>query len=53
MVLADGFPCNGKTFPSLSKVAFAMLRAAWFTHGDAVLDDVHLALRVPIVASRS
>jgi hypothetical protein len=27
MVLADGFPCNGKTFPSLSKVAFAMLRA--------------------------
>src|ERR1700730_3147404 len=46
MVLADGFPCNGKTFPSLSKVAFAMLRANNLIDQppSALLDDLR-ALR--------
>jgi hypothetical protein len=29
MVLADGFAWNGKTYPSLSKVAFAITGARW------------------------
>ena len=29
MVLADGFSWNGKTYPSLSKVAFAMTGTHW------------------------
>jgi hypothetical protein len=29
MVLADGFSWNGKTYPSLSKVAFAMTGTRW------------------------
>ena len=29
MVLADGFAWNGKTYPSLSKVAFAMTGTRW------------------------
>jgi Protein of unknown function (DUF2924) len=29
MVLADGFSWNGKTYPSLSKVAFAMTGSRW------------------------
>ena len=29
MVLADGFTWNGKTYPSLSKVAFAMTGTRW------------------------
>jgi hypothetical protein len=29
MVLADGFSWNGKTYPSLSKVAFAMTGTCW------------------------
>jgi len=29
MVLADGFCWNGKTYPSLSKVAFAVTGSRW------------------------
>jgi hypothetical protein len=29
MVLADGFSWNGKTYPSLSKVAFAITGSRW------------------------
>jgi Protein of unknown function (DUF2924) len=29
MVLADGFTWNGKTYPSLSKVAFAITGSRW------------------------
>jgi hypothetical protein len=29
MVLADGFSWNGKTYPSLSKVAFAITGTRW------------------------
>jgi hypothetical protein len=29
MVLADGFSWNGKTYPSLSKVAFTMTGTRW------------------------
>ena len=29
MVLADGFSWNGKTYPSLSKVAFAVTGSRW------------------------
>jgi hypothetical protein len=28
-VLADGFACNGKTYPSLSKIAFAITGTRW------------------------
>jgi hypothetical protein len=29
MVLADGFTWNGKTYPSLSQVAFAIIGTRW------------------------
>ena len=39
-VLADGFAWNGKTYPSLSKIAFAITGTRWNGPGSSALRDV-------------